>query len=61
MGPGFTLETALGQRDLGGGTGEGNEPSWSLSQSQGTDEQGAGGSSLTAAVKLFTVCGEEEI
>lgn len=43
MGPGFTLETALGLRDLGGGTKEWNEPSWSLSRSQGTNEEGGGG------------------
>lgn len=55
MGPSFTLETALGMRDLGGGTKEWNEPSWSLSRSQGTNEEGAG--VLAPSSKLLTQCG----
>lgn len=58
MGPGFTLETAPGQRDLGGGTREWNEPSWSLSRSQGTDEEGGGGPHSQQQTP-HTVWGEE--
>lgn len=59
MGPGFTLETALRQRNWGS-TEEGREPSWSLSQSLETDEQAVGGVGVqphTAADTLLAHCG----
>ncbi len=58
MVPEFTLETALQQRNRGS-TEERCEPSWSLSQSLETDEQGVGwwGDPHTAADTLLTHCG----